>query len=249
MQVRGQGWIFGVALCLVCLGFLRLPATEADEERTACDEKARARERTEMVRKQIERRGVKDAAVLDAMRSVGRHCFVPPAHARDAYQDHPLPIGTGQTISQPYIVALMTELLAPKPSYKVLEVGTGSGYQAAVLARIVRKVYTIEIFPSLAKQAADRLARLGYKNVEVKAGDGYDGWPEHAPYDAIIVTAAASKVPPPLIRQLKAGGRMCIPVRGAYGVEELIVLTKDKQGTVSRKAVLPVRFVPLLGDH
>ncbi len=163
--------------------------------------------------------------------------------------NRPLPIGHGQTISQPYIVALMTELLAPKAGDVVLEVGTGSGYQAAVLAELGARVYTIEIVPPLANSAALRLEQLGYSNVEVRLGDGYYGWPEHAPFDGIIVTAAANAIPPPLIEQLKPGGRMLIPVGAPFSAQELIVLVKDTKGKVSTRSVLPVAFVPLTGSR
>ncbi|MDP9229327.1 MAG: protein-L-isoaspartate(D-aspartate) O-methyltransferase, partial [Bacteroidota bacterium] len=168
--------------------------------------------RESMVKNQIEKRGVKDETVLKAMRTVNRHLFVPTHQIANAYDDRPLPIGYGQTISQPYIVAYMTEVIKPKANFKVLEIGSGSGYQAAVLAAIVKDVYTIEIVPQLGDSATQRLKRLGYKNVEVKKADGYDGWKEHAPYDAIIVTAAAEYIPPPLLEQLQDGGKMVIPV-------------------------------------
>ncbi len=202
-----------------------------------------------MVRRQILDRGILLPAVLYVMRTVPRHCFVPPALRDEAYDDHPLPIGQGQTISQPYIVALMTELLAPEPSHKVLEIGTGSGYQTAVLSGVVRQVFSVEIYASLAEKASSRLLALGCRNVKVKQGDGYYGWEEHAPFDAIIVTAASGKIPPPLIRQLKPGGRMCIPVGGVNQVQQLTLITKDASGSVSTRVVLPVRFVPLLGDR
>jgi protein-L-isoaspartate(D-aspartate) O-methyltransferase len=183
------------------------------------------------------------------MNAVPRHRFVPAGEARNAYENRPLPIGHGQTISQPYIVALMTELLRPKPGHVVLEVGTGSGYQAAVLAKLVAKVKSIEIVGPLAKSATARLAALGYGNVEVKLADGYHGWPEHAPFDGIIVTAAASSIPPPLIRQLKPGGRMVIPVGAAFFTQNLILLEKDAKGKVTTTALLPVAFVPLTGER
>jgi len=183
-------------------------------------------------------------AVVAALRAVPRHAFVPVAERRFAYENRPLPIGAGQTISQPFIVALMTDLLDPKPDHVVLEIGTGCGYQAAVLARIVRRVYSVEVVPELAASAAERLAALGYRGVAVRQGDGHDGWPEHAPYDGIIVTAGAADIPGPLIAQLKAGGRMVIPVdHGVYG-QVLILVEKDATGHVSRRDVLPVAFVP-----
>lgn len=200
-----------------------------------------------MVERQIAARGVSDARVLAAMNKVPRHELVPDGVRAAAYADHPLPIGHGQTISQPYIVAFMTEQLRPEPTDRVLEVGTGSGYQAAVLAELVKEVYSIEIVEPLAKRAADDLQRLGYKNVKVKAGDGYKGWPDYAPFDAVIVTCAPDHVPQPLIDQLKEGGRMIIPVGEEHGAQELYLLRKEG-GKLQRRAVLPVRFVPMTGD-
>jgi protein-L-isoaspartate(D-aspartate) O-methyltransferase len=206
---------------------------------------AREKERERMVKEQIEARGVTDADVLAAMRRVPRHEFVPPQLRDAAYEDHPLPIGHGQTISQPYIVALMTELLKLKRGDKVLEIGTGSGYQAAVLAELTDQVYTIEIIKPLADTAAATLKRCGYDKVQVKFGDGYEGWPEHAPFDAIIVTAAADHVPPPLLEQLKPGGRMVIPVGGVFHRQVLILAEKDAAGKVRTRNVTGVIFVPL----
>ena len=205
----------------------------------------------DMVSEQIEARGVRMPSVLAAMRQVPRHSFVPEDSAAAAYDDTPLPIGHGQTISQPYIVALMTELIRPEPGFTVLEIGAGSGYQAAVLAALVRQVYTIEILAPLAKAAADRLRRTGCLNVEVIQGDGYHGWPLRAPYDAILVTAAAPEIPPPLIRQLKTGGRMVIPVGPPGGVQELILVEKTAPDDTRSTPVLPVRFVPFtrLPEH
>jgi protein-L-isoaspartate(D-aspartate) O-methyltransferase len=171
---------------------------------------------------------------------------VPPAQAGSAYRNHPLPIGAGQTISQPYIVALSTDLVQPRAGQRVLEVGTGSGYQAAVLAEIVGKVYTIELIAALGNAAAERLRALGYANVEVRIGDGYAGWPEAAPFDAIVVTAAAPRVPQALVEQLKPGGRMVIPVGESGAAQELLVITKRADGGVDTRSVLPVRFVPLV---
>ncbi|MGE0080110.1 MAG: protein-L-isoaspartate(D-aspartate) O-methyltransferase [Thiohalomonadaceae bacterium] len=189
-----------------------------------------------------------DARVLAAMAEVPRDRFV-PAHLRHAaYDNAPLPIGEGQTISQPFMVALMTDLLSLGPDAVVLEIGTGSGYQAAVLSRLVRQVYSIERIPQLATDAAARLAELGYANVEVRQGDGYGGWPEHAPYDGIIVTAAAQHMPPPLLEQLKPGGRLVIPVGEPYFGQELLLLSKDEAGNVSTRHVLPVAFVPLVRE-
>jgi protein-L-isoaspartate(D-aspartate) O-methyltransferase len=205
-----------------------------------------AGERYHMVQQQLKARGVSDRRVLDAMNKVRRDEFVPAGVKGSGYTDQPLPIGYGQTISQPYIVAFMTEQLRPKPSDRVLEIGTGSGYQAAILAELAAEVYTIEIIEPLAKSAQVTLQRLGYKNVHVKAGDGYKGWQEYAPFDAVIVTCAPDHVPQPLIDQLKEGGRMIIPV-GSFGYQELYLLEK-KNGELQRRAVLPVRFVPMTGE-
>jgi protein-L-isoaspartate(D-aspartate) O-methyltransferase len=185
-------------------------------------------------------------AVRGALGRVERHRMVPPAQVSAAYRNHPLPIGSGQTISQPYIVALSSDLLQASSSSVVLEVGTGSGYQAAVLAEMVRQVYTIELIEGLGTTAAAKLAELGYRNVEVRIGDGYAGWPEKAPFDGIVVTAAAPQVPPALVAQLKTGGRMVIPVGGEADMQYLKVLTKRADGGYDEKRVLPVRFVPLV---
>jgi protein-L-isoaspartate(D-aspartate) O-methyltransferase len=206
--------------------------------------------REAMVREQIakppdHRDPVKDGKVLEAMRQVPRHLFVPPSSVSIAYGDFPIPIGHGQTISQPYIVALMTEMLQVNPEHKVLEIGTGSGYQAAVLSALVKDVYTIEIMKPLALQAEERLKGLNYLNVQVKVGDGYYGWEEHAPFDRIIVTCAATFVPPPLLKQLKSGGKMCIPVGAQYTVQYLTMIEKSGEGTLTMRKTLPVAFVPL----
>ncbi|MBW2493571.1 MAG: protein-L-isoaspartate(D-aspartate) O-methyltransferase [Deltaproteobacteria bacterium] len=198
-----------------------------------------------MVRRQIAARDVRNPQVLDAMRAVPRHRFVPPASRDRAYLDRPLPIGYGQTISQPYIVAAMTELLHPESTDRVLEIGTGSGYQAAVVSRLVAKVYTIEIVPELAESAAKTLAELGYANIEVTAGDGYRGIPKQAPFDGILVTAAPEEIPAPLIEQLAVGGRMVIPVGDFY--QQLTVVEKTEKG-ISKRTVFPVRFVPMTGE-
>lgn len=190
-----------------------------------------------------------DSSVIRAMSTVPRHEFVPVWQRINAYENRPLPIGHGQTISQPYIVALMTDLLSVKPGSKVLEVGTGSGYQAAILAELVDKVYTIEIIEKLADRAGNVLKQRGYNNVQNRTGDGYYGWQEHAPFDAIVVTAASGHIPPPLIRQLKPGGRMVIPVGSRFMVQQLVLLEKNNEGKVSTRQILPVRFVPLTGDH
>lgn len=201
--------------------------------------------REKMVADQIVMRGVKYELVLSAMRKVPRQEFVPEKMKKYAYEDTPLEIGEDQTISQPYIVALMTELLGLKGGEKVLEIGTGSGYQAAILAEIVKEVYTIEIIKSLADSAEERLKRLGYKNITVKWGDGYQGWKEHAPFDGIIVTAAPDHIPQPLIDQLKIGGRLVIPV--GSGIQELKLITKTEKGIIE-KNIIPVRFVPMTGE-
>lgn len=185
-------------------------------------------------------------AVRAAIGKVERHRLVPAGHQDLAYHNRPLPIGNGQTISQPYIVALSTDLLNPKPTDVMLEIGTGSGYQAAVLAETVKQVYSIELIEDLGRQAAERLAQMGYRNVETRIGDGYAGWPEKAPFDGIVVTAAAPSVPPALVAQLKPGGRMVIPVGGEGTIQYLKVLTKRADGGVDERAVIPVRFVPLV---
>ena len=222
------------------------------EDRPGTDEHRPAREL--MVRSQIAgnlfgREPVRDEAVLEAMRRVPRHLFVPEAMRRNAYRDTPLPIGFGQTISQPYIVGFMTEALGVDADDVVLEVGTGSGYQAAVLGEIVKRVYSIEIVEPLGKRSAALLKKLGYDNVTVKVGDGYKGWPEHGPFDAIIVTAAPDHVPAPLVEQLKVGGRMVIPVGPEGATQRLLVIEKGKDGKVSRREVMLVRFVPLTREE
>ena len=201
-----------------------------------------ARQRRDMVATQLRARGIRDARVLDAMSRVPRHRFVREQDQGVAYGDHPIPIGLGQTISQPYIVAFMTEALAIEAGHRVLEIGTGSGYQAAILGELVREVYTIEIVPELAERSKRVIAELGYKNVHVRAGDGYNGWPEHAPFDAVIVTAAPDHVPQPLVDQLKVGGRLVVPV--GRDTQELLVMTRTADG-LREESRLPVRFVPL----
>ncbi len=187
--------------------------------------------------------------ILDALREVPRHKFVPDSVRPYAYDNRALAIGNGQTISQPYIVAIMTELLDLDEDDRVLEVGTGSGYQAAVLSRLAKRVYSVEIIPELSEQAAARLGELGYDNVETRIGDGHQGWPEHAPYDAIIVTAAAEHIPPALLEQLKPGGRMIIPVGPPYHTQELLLVEKTRQGEIRKHHILPVAFVPLTGEE
>jgi protein-L-isoaspartate(D-aspartate) O-methyltransferase len=202
-----------------------------------------------MVKEQILKRGVKEHSVIEAIIAVPRHKFVSENYLNRAYDDSPVPIGYGQTISQPYIVAYMTEILNLNKNSRVLEVGTGSGYQAAILSPIVKQVYTIEIIPELATSAAARLKNLGYNNVDVAIGDGYYGWSKYAPFDAVIVTAAAGHIPPPLIEQLKNNGRMVIPVGGSFLAQNLILVTKDKNGNVTTRNLIPVRFVPMTGKH
>ncbi len=235
-------------LAVLGAGIAILSTSEAEEPdvKGAQDAEARwALERAEMVRSQIARRDVRDPRVLEAMRETPRHRFVPPDQRDRAYLDRPLPIGLGQTISQPYIVAKMTELLRPEATDRVLEIGTGSGYQAAVISRLVAKVYSIEIVPELAERAAKALAELGYANVEVIAGDGYRGLPKQAPFDGILVTAAPDEIPQPLVEQLAVGGRMVIPVGDFY--QELTVVEKTAGG-VKQRVVFPVRFVPMTGE-
>lgn len=216
-----------------CAGWLACSA--ADQDFTAA--------RKRMIERQIVGRGITNQRVLRVMGNVPRHELVPAGHRADAYADMPLPIGFGQTISQPYIVAFMTEHLDPKPTDRVLEIGTGSGYQAAVLAGLVREIYTVEIVKHLAERAKTDLQRLGYTNVHVRAGDGYKGWPGAAPFDAVIVTCAPDAVPEPLVDQLKEGGRMIIPV--GSGFDQELYLLEKKSGKVEKRAVLPVRFVPM----
>jgi protein-L-isoaspartate(D-aspartate) O-methyltransferase len=246
--------LIGAALLLspiLLVAGLKIPAlaAEADEfkaERTRMVATIRAN--AEAVGSLQGRTGISQR-VLDVMSGVPRHAFVPDDVRANAYEDRPLPIGFGQTISQPYIVALMTDLLDVKPGAVVLEVGTGSGYQAAVLAPLADRVFTIEIVPQLAARAGERLAERGYGNVSVRSGDGYYGWQEEAPFDGIVVTAAASHIPPPLIAQLRSGGRMVIPVGGPFFVQQLMLVEKAADGTVTSRQLLPVRFVPLTGGR
>ena len=227
---------YALALVMIWSLFSRDAAPAADDYRAA---------RERMVREQMEDRGVRDARVLEAMRTTLRHRFVPESEAMHAYGDYPLPIGEGQTISQPYIVALMTELARPRPGDRALEVGTGSGYQAAVLAPLVKHVYTIELEPELGQRAAKILKELNYDNVTTRIGDGYAGWPEEAPFDIVLVTAAPEEIPKPLLEQLAPGGRLVVPVGPAYATQELQLIEKDASGKLSTRSVSPVRFVPL----
>ena len=237
-------------LITALLSFLLLPAGLANEAEYAAARAALVEEiRSYAARDSIMESESFEDTVLQSLESVRRHEFVPDRLKKEAYENHPLPIGYGQTISQPYIVALMTDLVQPDPDDVVLEVGTGSGYQAAVLAKLVKRVYSMEIIEPLAKQAAKRLERLGYSNVETKLGDGYFGWEEHAPYDVIIVTAAASHVPPPLIQQLKPGGRLVIPVGGRFAIQYLLLIEKTVEGEITTRQITAVRFVPLTGVH
>jgi protein-L-isoaspartate(D-aspartate) O-methyltransferase len=209
------------------------------------DEPSFAAAREKMVREQIIARGIADLRVLDAMRAIARHELVPAENRQHAYEDRPLPIGHGQTISQPFIVAFMTEHLAPGAKDRVLEIGTGSGYQAAILSRLVREVFTIEIIEPLATRARADLGRIGCRNVHVRHGDGYQGWPEKAPFDSIIVTCAPENIPSALVAQLREGGRMVIPVGGVFGPQTLYVLEK-REGIMEKKTELPVAFVPMV---
>jgi protein-L-isoaspartate(D-aspartate) O-methyltransferase len=236
------GHALGLGAILVVGG-----ATTVASAPRAPDEDPYRTRRHALVR-EIEAQGVRDPATLAAMRAVPRHEFVLRRDRDRAYGDHPLPIGHGQTISQPYIVAYMTEVLRPRRGMKVLEVGTGSGYQAAVLAAIGCKVHSIEIFRPLADSGRARLQRLGFRDVHVRHGDGHFGWSEAAPFDAVIVTAAAGYIPPALLEQLKPGGRMVIPVGSVYGVQNLILVDKDSAGRTHTRSLLPVRFVPMLGE-
>ena len=243
-----------VALCVLLLVGLLLaigPIAAADDDRFAEARAAMVRAVALDAERTAEWIGKEELAprVMEAMGRVPRHLFVPPELQDFGYLNRPLPIGYGQTISQPYIVALMTDLLAPEPGDVAFELGTGSSYQAAVLAELVAEVYTVEIVEPLAAGATDRLDALGYDNVTVRAGDGYFGWPEHAPFDIIVVTAAASHVPPPLIAQLKPGGRMVIPVGSPFLTQQLLLVQKGEDGAVTSRQILPVIFVPLTGGH
>jgi len=232
-------------VCAFLLGFSSWIMQDDAGQQSHSNDDSWSAERRRMVRTQIEARGVHDAAVLRAMREVPRHLFVPENLRSQAYADGPLPVGHDQTISQPYIVALMTEALDLKEQDRVLEVGTGSGYQAAVLAEIAREVFTIEIIEPLGRQAEKHLHALGYSNVHVRIADGYQGWPEQAPFDAIIVTAAPDHIPQPLVEQLRIGGRLIIPVGRK---EQELVLLHRREDSVERRVLTPVRFVPMTGE-
>ncbi|MFC1892294.1 protein-L-isoaspartate(D-aspartate) O-methyltransferase [Thermodesulfobacteriota bacterium] len=235
---RHSGCFF---LCLSLIVAITLTCRASDPSDKAYDDRREA-----MVKNQIEGRGISNQKVLQALRKVERHLFVPPAYRSEAYNDHPLPIGEGQTISQPYIVALMTEILVPDKGKKILEIGTGSGYQAAILAELYDQVYTIEIVEILGQRAGRLLDDLGYKNIKVKIGDGYKGWKEYSPFDAIIVTCAPSHIPQPLKDQLAEGGKMVIPV-GERFEQKMVLLTKEK-GIIREKNMIPVRFVPMMQE-
>ncbi len=230
------------ALVLLAGGFLAACGGRGRDPDRGAERAARER----MVQTQIAARGVSDPRVLEAMREVPRHLFCDPRFRAQAYADHPVPIGDGQTVSQPYIVAFMTELLDVQPTDRVLEIGTGSGYQSAILSRLAREVDTIEILPDLSRRAEERLKALGCRNVEFRVGDGYRGWPEKAPFDGILVTAAPRQIPQPLLDQLAVNGKLVIPVGDFY--QELKVFTRHPDGSVSEKDVLPVRFVPMTGE-
>jgi len=239
--------LVGLAIAFGCTERERpaQPTDKAERSNGALDADPYLPLRIRMVAEQIAGRDVVDPRVLAAMRKVPRHEFVPEPYRAAAYEDHPLPIGHDQTISQPYIVAKMCELAAIKPDDRVLEIGTGSGYHAAVLSLLAKEVFTIEILKPLAEMGENNLKRLGYTNVTVKCGDGYQGWKEHAPFDAIIVTAAPDHIPQPLVEQLKVGGRLVIPVGDRW--QELMLITKTEQG-VTKKTIFPVRFVPMTGE-
>ena len=238
-----------------CAGILSLITQTASASMSESDYAAARARLVEVIESDVRETSVYldtealDPRVMEAIATVPRHQFVPDDQRAHAYENRPLSIGHGQTISQPYIVAIMTDLLKLKPGDRVLEIGTGSGYQAAILAPLTETVFTIEIIEPLARQAQARFRRLGYANIRSRIGDGYYGWEEHGPFDAIIVTAAADHVPPPLIKQLKPGGRMVIPVGGRFLTQQLVLVSKDDDQHVTTRQILPVRFVPLTGEH
>ena len=242
---RYKSFLHAIYIHGLTLFFLLFVIPVADRIRADDEKDGFAALRGKMVSRQIEARGITDPDVLKAMKIVPRHLFVPVKYQKNAYGDYPLPIGKGQTISQPYIVAFMTAALHLKPKDRILEIGTGSGYQAAVLAELGCEVYSIEIIGSLGKRAKETLGRLGYGNVHIKIGDGHKGWPEKAPFDAIIVTCAPEKIPQSLVQQLKEGGRMIIPVGESGGIQHLVLAVK-KGGCLASRRVLPVRFVPMV---
>ncbi|OQB78786.1 MAG: Protein-L-isoaspartate O-methyltransferase [Bacteroidetes bacterium ADurb.Bin123] len=234
----------GVLSCWIMILLFSAAAGQSPQNQSRGEEWVR---REEMIKTQLIARGITSARVLEAFQKVPRHRFVPDPYRRYAYADQPLPIGEGQTISQPYIVAYMTEILDIKPGEKVLEIGTGSGYQAAILSEMEALVYSVEINPVLSEMARKALAGTGYENLRLKTGDGYQGWPEHAPYDAVLVTCSPSAIPGPLKEQLAEGGRMIIPVGKQYTIQYLVLLEK-KNGKIRQKNVLPVRFVPMVNE-
>ena len=241
-----HNWTSAIALCLMTLA---LPAAMADDYAQARQQLIE--EITESVRETslyLDKEAL-DPRVMATLGEVPRHAFVPDRYRSMAYANRPLPIGHGQTISQPYIVALMTDLIKPQADQRVLEIGTGSGYQAAILAELTGQVYSIEIIEPLGLQAGELLTELGYDNVTLRIGDGYYGWEEHAPFDAIVVTAAASHIPPPLVKQLKPGGIMIVPVGSRFLTQQLVLVNKQPDGQLVTRQILPVRFVPLTGGH
>lgn len=238
-------WLILLAFLALACAPLPSQAPSSSSVPAESDSEAQRQAREQMIREQIEDRGVRDKRVLTAMRRVPRHLYVPREMEPYAYADQPLPIGYGQTISQPYIVAFMTEALELKPQDRVLEIGTGSGYQAAVLAELVREVFSIEIVEALGKESTARLKRLGYSNIQARIGDGYRGWPEAAPFDAIIVTAAPDHIPPALVDQLREGGRMVLPVGRLF--QDLLRVRRTAKG-IKQETLLPVRFVPMVGE-
>lgn len=247
--MRGKNTYKNVVIAFIILVMYNGPGLAKEDEFTARQQMIQTIEHDVVLTSIATGRLHLDKKVLDAMSAVPRHKFVPSSRAKYAYENRPLPIGHGQTISQPYIVALMTDLLEINPGDKVLEIGTGSGYQAAILAELTRSVYSIEIIEPLGKQAAKQLNELGYDFIQTRIGDGYYGWKKAAPFDRIIVTAAADHVPPPLIEQLNPGGRMVIPVGGHFMTQQLMLVEKSKDGKVRSRQILPVAFVPLTGKH
>ena len=248
MTLHGSSSLMLFLFCTSILGSsLQTCTSRTSNPSLLLQDKEFEQRRAAMVREQIEGEGISDTAVLRAMRRVPRHRFVPPEYLEYAYADRPLPIGYDQTVSQPYIVGLMTELLGLRKDQRVLEIGTGSGYQAAVLAEIADSVWSIEIIEPLATSARERLQELGYGGVNVRCGDGYTGWPEHAPFDRIIVTAAAEEIPNPLLEQLKDGGKMVIPLGAAFSIQNLVLVEKH-DGQLTKQNVAAVRFVPLVRE-